>query len=627
MCPEEKLTELKTTKSTDPLDLTEYSGIPKTMMVIGTSCTGKTTFLLDKVLESLQNGVEPDDVVVICASALNAQDFKLSMQRRLANNTTLPRILTVREIALEILADPAAIAQTGRYPRLLADFEINFLLEDLKVSGIKPHRIKEMTKFFYRSWTELLDECPEWLLTIEEKNLHLLLKNELIYLRAMLEPELANTALKLLRANSGIASKWHFSQIFVDDYQLISRASQLLVHLLAQDCLTISGDEETTLEVFESYPYAAGLEEFVLINPEAELVKLTEVFQSKNTSVKPFVTPLDEFDGVSKLVSSLLATGCKPGDMAIAVFHRTWAQRIKADLGKLGVSAEVLYQDMSLSGDIRCFDKSKALMVYTALRLVADPHDDFSWRCWCGFGDYLANSLLFANIKEYVGTQMPLSEVNEELRLYSLLQSMESSDDCPVKDCETLLPLYQAGRTLIDSCRGLTGAEALEKIVNLISGNNEEALPHALRIPGWDNQELSVTELVRLFEQYQFAPQLADPTNSVLIASPAWLSGKHVTNLIISGFVNGFIPSRDYFDGTITTIEKQARIQDRDRRTISLLLGCAQKNLTVTYFERIDPVSAERLKLSIKRIRIEKGEKTCVISPSQLLDLITITPE
>ena len=44
---------------------------------------------------------------------------------------------------------------TGREPRLLLNYELNALMEDMKTSGLRPGRLKEMLKFFYRGWTEL----------------------------------------------------------------------------------------------------------------------------------------------------------------------------------------------------------------------------------------------------------------------------------------------------------------------------------------------------------------------------------------------------------------------------------------------------------------------------------------
>ena len=56
---------------------------------------------------------------------------------------------------------PMALAQEGLagagVPRAhrLASFEETFFLEDMRVTGMAPRRLREMLKFFYRNWTEL----------------------------------------------------------------------------------------------------------------------------------------------------------------------------------------------------------------------------------------------------------------------------------------------------------------------------------------------------------------------------------------------------------------------------------------------------------------------------------------
>jgi hypothetical protein len=143
-----------------------------------------------------------------------------------------------------------------------------------------------------------------------------------------------------------------------------------------------------------------------------------------------------------------------------------------------------------------------------------------------------------------------------------------------------------------------------------------------LRIPGWDSDGLSCSQLVALYEQRLFFPQLDDPTGSVLVINPPFLNGKQFKTLLACGLVNGFIPAGEYFDRVETSPQQRTRLRDKSLHMISLLLGSTLENLILTWFERIDLLSAERLNLSIKKIRAVDGERVCVISPSELLDLL-----
>ena len=640
----------------DLIDLPQFGCIPNTTLVMGRSGTGKTTLTIDRILASLQKGMEPNDILIISASALRAQDIKLALEGKLAGSSALPSILTTRQIALNILADKEAIKYTGRYPRLLADFEMSFLLEDLKVLGVRPGRIKEILKFFYRGWTELADYDPDWLITVEEKELHRLLKNELVYLQGMLEPELSNTAVRWLIARSDNSVEWRYSEVYVDDYQLLSRASQFLVNLLASNTLMVTGDEESILEEFESYPFVAGMEEFLRINPHTKRIDLTDCYQSKEfvnarnsllhedafhklpqlssvLEIEPgsdvisslsFTNPIEEFRGVANLVEILLDSSNKPNDIAIVVFNRNWASQIEAALRQSDIPIESHYGGLRMNSDIRNLDKSKAIRTYSALRLIADPADDFSWRCWCGFGDYLTNSSVFAAIKEYVASKCSLVDVDENLGLCSVLKHFDESGDYSLHGIEKMLNLYREGQALITDCQGLTAARALKRITEHITNGAEDIPSQMLRIPGWDTQGLSVSQLVSLYERYLFFPQLNNPLDSVVVFNPTSLGGKHFRTLLVCGFVNGFFPTRDYFDRTVTTMEKQAKIRTNDLRIISQLLGCVKEKLILTRFEKCNLVNAESLKLSVKRIRIEGGERICLIPQSELIDYIML---
>ncbi|MDR3315483.1 MAG: hypothetical protein LBS98_03255 [Coriobacteriales bacterium] len=643
-------------KPADSIDLSEFSGIAKTALITGRHGTGKTTLLLDRIQALLESGADPEGILVVCASALSEQDFKLALSKRCSECKVLPQVLNTRRLARDILAESEAEAQTGRHPRLLAEFEYSILLHDLKTTGIKPKRLKEILKFFYKSWTELADEDPHWLVTNEERNLHALLKDELVLLRCMLEPELAATAVKWLKLSPRDSGKGRYAQVFVDDYHLLSRASQLLVHLLAIESLTVTGTTESPLEVFESFPYKAGLDEFLLINPDAEQIDLAESYQSETIIrvrnallneevfstlpelrpatgavqlpgkiiVEPSLTPEDEFIAIASHVKALLAAGTEPGDVAITAFNRSWARHIAEILRENGIPVELHYDHMSLGGDTRDLDKSLALRVYTALRLVADPDDATSWRCWCGFGDYLGNSAALAALHEQTASQESAITLDADTGdLRALLQSMALRED-PDPGVKRVLALYREGNALVDACQGLRGSDALEQIVLWLTEGETSILPAVLQMPGWDADGLSCSQLVSLYEQRMTFPQLDDPTGSVLVTSPSFLSGKHFKTLLVCGFVNGFIPPRGYFDLVETSPEQQTKIRNRCLHMIALILGCTSETLVLTYFEKIDLASAERLNLSIKRIRAEKGQRVCTILPSELLELIVL---
>jgi superfamily I DNA/RNA helicase len=242
---------------------------PQSLRILGGAGTGKTQSLTSRVQSLLGQGVLPDELLVLCATPAAAAAFRRSLQTRIGIAAEEIRITTARALALETLAQEGACTLIGRPARLLADFEVHFLLEDMKTTGKLQKRLKEMLRFFYRSWTELAEDDPKWLITMEEQQLHTLLLENLSFVQGMLEPELSKLALRYLRSDTYVLSQMQFSHVLVDDLQCQSRASQLLAHLLATKSIAVTGDRSACVEVFDSYPYLEGIDEFTIINPDA----------------------------------------------------------------------------------------------------------------------------------------------------------------------------------------------------------------------------------------------------------------------------------------------------------------------------------------------------------------------
>ena len=235
--------------------------------ILGKVASGKTKALVHRVVEYLSGQSNSKNVLVLAASP----DAAEALKGHLAAALDIPadtlgkrgvRVSVPRAIALEVLSDPRAQTACGRKPRLLLPFEENILLEDVKASGLRPKRLREMLKFFYRSWTELADDEPSWLVSEEEVQVHGLLKECLAFTGGILPNELSNLAVKWLRTDETAREAASYDLVLVDDYQLLSRASQVLAGLLACEGLIVTGDVQATSEVFEEYPFAAGLLEF-----------------------------------------------------------------------------------------------------------------------------------------------------------------------------------------------------------------------------------------------------------------------------------------------------------------------------------------------------------------------------
>ena len=255
----------------------DTSQVKVTRIVGGVGC-GKTQELIERVCSLLSNGEKAESVLALCATPQACESFtlRLGAAAKVAGvNADGVTVTTPRALALEVLSDAEAVRWSGREPRLLTAYEELFLLEDMKTCGLRPKRLREMLKFFYRSWTELADDDPNWLLAGEEANVHALLKVNLAFTRSIAEPEAGNLAVNYLRGHAGARDAHSFTHVLVDDYQRISRASQLLADLVASETLTIAGDRAACVQVYDSYPYAAGFDEFMDAHEGAEDIELS----------------------------------------------------------------------------------------------------------------------------------------------------------------------------------------------------------------------------------------------------------------------------------------------------------------------------------------------------------------
>ncbi|WP_304973672.1 hypothetical protein, partial [uncultured Duncaniella sp.] len=284
--------------------------------------------------------------------------------------------------------------------------------------------------------TELADEASHWLIMVEEIEIYRFMRRELEYLGAVLEPEIANLTTKALRGDAELRTRYAKSHVIAYDYQYLSRASQLLCHLLAAESLWAIAGVNTTVEVFESYPFSRGVEEFTRIHEDAE-VTWVGVSGAQIKSHVEWKDPAAEFEGVAQDIAQTVATGVSgqlagPEDIVgkveaaktaevvdvadggagleqvgVVCFHPYWAAKIQRALEQCNVPVNSWYNPLTLRGDVRENVLCAPLRVVTLLHLLVNDQDSVAWRAWFGFGDYLGRSADFKAIREQAQAHNP----------------------------------------------------------------------------------------------------------------------------------------------------------------------------------------------------------------------------
>ena len=601
--------------------------------IVGGPSTGKTELLVKKIGELISEGCEAGKIAVACASPSAAEAFEERLAASLGEDASLVDVRPARAFVMDLLAKPEAVEATGRDPRILCAYETAFLMEDVKTSGLRPRRLKEMLKFFYRTWTELGDWEDGWLLEGEESGVHALIKQSLSMVRGILEPEAANLAVSFLANERGAEFQAPYEHAFVDDYQDENRATQIFLGMLASKSLTIAGDPNGSVEVYDSYPFAQGLDDFAEDNGQCKTTVLTTAFHSKavhealenlarecaedeagstslpedaaegEVSFESFPTPSEEFDGVAGMVREAVESGIRPQDVFVAAPNKAWARNVAERLNGLDVPASTPNAN-GLAGDVRDRDRCGQAMLACALRLVADPTDDVSWRAWCGFGDYLAHSN---------GVLALRSVMDEEgLRFHDALARIAESQEGVEPGALKLLPAYEFALKMVSSCAPLEGEELFSALVEACgSSEKERASVAALCEPSLGG---NAADMAKRLEKSLLEPRFEK--GCVRVGPVESLCGQSPRLLAMCGFLDGFIPCRSFFDGAEMPIDKQERERARLARLLATMLSKAQDRLVCTHFEKTDLETAEMMKIRVKRIRLEDGVRIAVASQS-----------
>lgn len=249
---------------------------------------------------------EAPSILVVCASPVHKAAFEQRLSRAFAHeerqradatqpddtarpaNLSRPtcypaniRVALAYDVALEVMAEPAVRSETGRTPRLMEPYEESIFFEDMRVVSEKGKRIRQVMDFLQRGWSDLSDDDPTWMKTVEERQMTDRMRSVLSFEGGILRDEVGNLAVHALRRHPDLRRRHGFDHVLVDDYPMLGHASQVLAVMLARQSIAIAADPTPCGRIFEPYPYPSGTAEFLDANPQARLTKLTGAHQSQ----------------------------------------------------------------------------------------------------------------------------------------------------------------------------------------------------------------------------------------------------------------------------------------------------------------------------------------------------------
>lgn len=543
-----------------------------------------------------------EPVMIVCADETGRQKYlkQLTSYQGLA-----PTILvTMTQLCLSIISDDAVSNAIGRRARVLDDNELDVLLEDMKVSGLKPGRLKEMLKFFYKSISDCDSEEEGWLITSEEQKIYSILEANLDARRALISYELASKAYQgLIETELEIP----VMNVLVDDYGTLSKSSQRLIKYLASRILLVVGTEADAWNADEDYPNHEGFLSFVEEFPETSSYIYASEDESVQTETIICADPSSEFSYIAEKAKSLIDEGMTANDILIAVPNSTWKRNIAKALQEKGIAIAADSDREKIKGNPRFEDRAISLKLACFLKLYQNPDDIVALRSWLGLGDWLLRSDAFLELMAYAQ--------EHELTIPDALQSLHS---IPERERTTILfkkfdPLLDELKDLQSACSSIGIEEAKHLFEKHQMPLHESMLPYL----GTSPEHADIANLA----EHAFQPREESNSDGVTIASYRRCHGRHNKVLFFSGLVNGFLPASDAVDDR-HSIDHKNNALSRDKRLFDDVEASAQKLIIRTRFEQDLLENTASMNMQASRVFIKDDIRFARIAASEFIQTV-----
>jgi DNA helicase-2/ATP-dependent DNA helicase PcrA len=641
------------------------------LRILGGPGCGKTTALLEQAREKATAGVPVADLLFIVPSE-QARRVVVSKAKGAGFAELCERIVTIHQLCVAILDTEDARAFTGRVPRVLNNTEELFLLEDLKTSGVRPRRLREMLGYFYRCLTEMEDGREDFIQDADELNVMSLLKEQLRIREALLPAELSATAFRYLAQNLSGLEKSCCPHVLVDDYHGLNKASQMVAGLLALVSLSVTGNSQKVTGCSEPYPYPQGLWNLEKSSPKVRTLTLEtarrtpqkitsignalvlreeiedeSILASLDSTMRQGIVkqvkwpnPAGEFSGIARYVADKINSSVdSPGDPSaspsaapsagrcadrlqsdeifVGVPNRLWGELLLKELKARKVPVSPVLHPRKLPGNPQKRESSVAMRAFTALCLASDPGDLTAWRSWIGFGDHLLGSSVWSRFCAYCRKQelKPLAAVDRLIheKGHASNQRGATCEDEPFLQAGRLLERFRSGREIVDRLFGQQGfalVKALEKSFGPLPDSFTQL------VEPLDGVE-TAHELCARARERLFDPSF--PKGGVRLGPYEAAHYLEPRLVVLTGLVNGLVPTDAALD-PLCDPDQRKRAYQEQLCLLHTAITRSSDELVLSYFQKEELNSAGKLKLSVSRIRVDHGIRVAVLAPSVYFD-------
>lgn len=571
---------------------------------------GKSFSLMRRIARLLEEGVDPERILLVTFTRTAAQDLKNDLLKLDCAGAELVKAGTLHSFCFKILSKAAVFQVTGRKPRPLFKFEESVLESDLSklLGSIGIREVKRKINAFNAAWATTQNMDPGWPTDSAERSFHRELVRYLKDHGSMLIGEVVPEVLKYLRNNPTAEEFGMFDYIFVDEYQDLNKAEQEVINLLGTNAqLMVIGDEDQS--IYQSFRHAnpEGIREFHLTHSETQDYSLDEcrrcpqlivrvantfiqnnenrearVINPRSENIEGNIYPVqwnsfeDEILGITQYVIKRVESGVPLGEILILSPRRELGYQIRNQLNTMGLEAHSFFTEEYFDSD-----ESKAAMSY--LNLLVNPEDKIALRVLLSLGLSHKNSAGYLRILEYVrATGESLFKVLDQLK----------EGEISIKHSRGVLDKYILVKEKLNELQQLDLNDLIE---SLFPSTDAWALPFLEIIEGSDLSD--VDSLGKVLLEAIVNPATPMGVDFIRIMSIHKSKGLSADVVIVTGLVQGLIPR---LEKGATDEEKSLNLEEQ-RRLFYVGITRPKKELLISSVANIPKKLAYEVGLSVPR--------------------------
>jgi ATP-dependent DNA helicase UvrD/PcrA len=564
--------------------------------------SGKTFSLTRKIARLLENGVDPQKILLITFTQTAAQGLKKELMKLGVGGVEKVWAGTLYNFCYNILCRETVIAVTGRNPRPLFNYETEFIINDLQHKNqFYKGQIQKKLNNYGASLARLQPDT-------DDKTFREIIITYLKLHKSMLVEEIVDEALKYLKNSPYAEEQKMYEYVFADEYQDLNRAEQELINLVAKNghLMIIGDDNQSIYQTFRN-AHPEGIRIFhqrhegtidypltVCHRCPAEIVKAANAFIQNNFNHQQrFLIPKEnnpagkihairwptfeeEWNGLAAFIKKRIEEGTDPGQILVICPTMKTGHAIREKLITNEIEAHNFFNE-------EIFNHQNARIAMTLLNLVVNKYDPVALRCWLGFGSLTANVHGYENVMNYCQENY--------IEIYDAIQLL-CDREIYLSNCNDTIRWFRELHQELDK---LKNKKASEIIAIIFPKNEAWALPFHEILTKINDEEHTPADIQNEIRSNFIHPEIPHETDYVRITNMHKSKGLTADITIICGAIEGLIPRTDL------SLDSDAanRFLEEQRRLFFVGITRAKKELVISTVSKIKKKLANSIGLKV----------------------------